>query len=168
MPRGIYKRTPEHIQKLGLSLKGNSNGFQKGYIPHNYKGETARYETKHQWVYYHYGKAKICENKECKYKNPKKYHWANISGKYKRDRKDWIQLCPSCHKRMDYKPKTHCVYGHKLEGENLWINNRGNRVCKKCKAVRAKRNYEKDRQKVIDRVTQWRKRRKLIHSTIKR
>ena len=62
------------------------------------------------WVYAHYGKAQKCENQGCVYprKNSKgrllvnpKYNWANVSGEYKRDISDWIQLCASCHQRWD-------------------------------------------------------------------
>jgi len=30
-----------------------------------------------------------------------RYEWANISGEYKRDVSDYIQLCPSCHRKFD-------------------------------------------------------------------
>jgi hypothetical protein len=32
---------------------------------------------------------------------PKRFDWANKSGKYMRDIADYIQLCPSCHKLYD-------------------------------------------------------------------
>jgi len=163
MPKGIYNHSKIRNKRRDTPwLIGNTNGFKKGYIPNNYKGDRANYLTKHQWVYYHFGKADRCENKNCGYTNPKRYDWANLSGKYLRKREDWIRLCPSCHKKMDWKPKMICKNGHKLKGNNLWINNRGNRVCKKCKAIRAKETYERDRQKVIDRVNRWRLKQKTI------
>ena len=33
----------------------------------------------------------------CNSEDKKKYEWANISRKYKRDLKDWIRLCTKCH-----------------------------------------------------------------------
>lgn len=73
--------------------------------------EKLTYSGIHQWMKNNYGKALVCQNSECYYprKNrsgitilrPKIYHWANISGEYKKDIKDWIQLCPSCHRKWD-------------------------------------------------------------------
>ena len=165
MPSGIYVRTQIAKQNLSKALKGNTNGFQKGSIPTNYKGDTARYETKHQWVYHHYGKATKCENKECEYKNPKIYHWANLSGEYKRDIKDWIQLCPSCHKKMDWRPKETCRKGHLLSDVGILIDNRGSRICKECKRKNAQKDYAQHKESIIARVSA---RRKFMRSTIKR
>lgn len=62
------------------------------------------YRAVHHWLYYHYGKADHCEN------NPNhksyRYEWANISGKYKRDRFDFKSLCVSCHRKMDFTEET--------------------------------------------------------------
>lgn len=65
-----------------------------------WKGESASYTAKHIWMVVHFGKANKCENKNCK-KLSKKYHWANLSGKYKRNRNDWKMLCVSCHSLFD-------------------------------------------------------------------
>lgn len=65
-----------------------------------WKGDDVKYGAVHSWIYRHFGKPNKCE--ECgkiAYKN--KMHWANISGKYKRDRSDWKRLCTSCHYKMD-------------------------------------------------------------------
>ena len=35
------------------------------------------------------------------------------------------------------RSKTHCKWGHPLKDDNLWINNRGDRVCKACQKIRA-------------------------------
>lgn len=40
---------------------------------------------------------------------PKRYEWANISGEYKRDRSDWVMLCPSCHRKIDMGKEELCV-----------------------------------------------------------
>lgn len=47
-----------------------------------------------------YGKAVYCENDPSH--RGKRYEWANLSGEYKLERSDWKQLCPSCHRKMDY------------------------------------------------------------------
>lgn len=65
----------------------------------NWKGDNASYAAKHIWITYHYGAPKVCE--ECCASDRKMYHWANISGEYRRDRTDWLRLCVPCHKKMD-------------------------------------------------------------------
>ena len=58
----------------------------------------------HHWIKKTYGKAKRCQNKYC-LKTSVNYHWANVSDKYKRDKKDWLELCASCHKVFDCKKR---------------------------------------------------------------
>lgn len=82
--------------KIGL-IPWNK-GIKTGLIPANYKGELAGYGSKHSWIYRHKGKASRCIF--CGVKN-KRYTWANISGKYKRDFNDYMELCYSCHKFYD-------------------------------------------------------------------
>lgn len=65
-----------------------------------WKGEKAGYAAKHVWLMARHGKANKCE--KCGVKNGK-YEWANVSGKYKRERSDYIQLCATCHRFMDRK-----------------------------------------------------------------
>ena len=57
------------------------------------------YRNLHKQIQKLYGKPMICD--ECQTTKKKIYHWANISGKYLKERKDWIRLCPTCHMRMD-------------------------------------------------------------------
>jgi hypothetical protein len=48
------------------------------------------------------GKANKCENADCNKPNAKRFEWALIKGrKYSSDRKDYIQLCSSCHRKYD-------------------------------------------------------------------
>lgn len=71
----------------------------------HWKGDNASYYAKHIWLKTNYGKADHCENEECSYTPPvsakRRFSWANISGKYRRDIKDYVQLCYSCHKKWD-------------------------------------------------------------------
>ena len=81
----------------------------------SWKGDSVGNEGLHSWVHFHYGKANKCENPDCVYprlnargkmmKEPKRYEWANISSTYKRDRLDFMMLCPSCHRKFDYEKK---------------------------------------------------------------
>ena len=82
----------------------------KGEHNHLWKGKKASLIAQHEWIRWNYGNAKECQNQDCYYprkgskyfiEKPKYYHWANISLKYKRDVRDYIQLCPSCHKKWD-------------------------------------------------------------------
>ena len=68
-------------------------------------GDKASYSALHMWLHLHLGSAKKCETCGLKQrKNGKKsyFHWANISHTYKRDLKDWKQLCVKCHYKYDY------------------------------------------------------------------
>lgn len=78
------------------------------YKPHyknsqifNYNGKKYAYSTIHNWLHNNYGSATKCENSKC-LKRSKRFNWANISGEYRRDLKDWEQLCVSCHRLKDY------------------------------------------------------------------
>lgn len=53
----------------------------------------------HKWVEKELGRPLICEM--CGVGDKKRYHWANISGEYKKEVSDWIRLCPSCHENYD-------------------------------------------------------------------
>lgn len=96
---------------LNLSEKGRKSLAENARKTF-WKGDKAGYEGKHVYIHYKYGKASKCENPKCVYPRmrlsnrkimeaPKRYEWANISGKYRRDMNDWMQLCPSCHRFFD-------------------------------------------------------------------
>lgn len=99
-----------------------------------WKVNHSRYTYLHNWLKYFFGKSYKCEGSNCS-KKCNYYEWANISGEYKKDRSDWIMLCTSCHRRMDYKRNhgNHCKRGHEFTKDNtyIWIKN-GRRKCKKC------------------------------------
>lgn len=61
----------------------------------------SEYTLVHLWMKQNYGKPQHCES--CLTTEKRMYHWANISGTYKRDREDWLRLCVPCHKRHDIK-----------------------------------------------------------------
>lgn len=57
----------------------------------------------HSWLNYNHGKASKCENEYCESVNPKRFEWALLKGSdYKKDRNNFIQLCPSCHRKYDF------------------------------------------------------------------
>jgi hypothetical protein len=114
MPKGSYPKSIEHRQKVSLKLKGRIP-WNKGkkyelnqYPAHRkllgenhllYKGEEASYVAKHEWVRQRLGKPQKCEH--CGTTEKRMYHWANLSGEYRRELSDWVRLCVSCHHLMD-------------------------------------------------------------------
>lgn len=88
--------------KTGSTL-GEKTRFKKGELSGKnnplWKGKNASYTAKHIWIAYNFGKPQFCEI--CKTSAKVKYQWANISGKHKRDRNDWLRLCIPCHHKYD-------------------------------------------------------------------
>lgn len=93
-------------------------GFFKGMIPWNkgiklpeqsgnkhfaFKGNNVGYRSLHNWIRSKLGEPDTCEHCDDGGLIGHKIHWANKSGKYKRDKKDWIRLCAKCHKAYDKK-----------------------------------------------------------------
>ena len=68
-----------------------------------WKGDDVSYTGLHQWVSRKRGKAIWCTFcGSCI-----NVQWANISGEYKRDLRDWLELCAKCHANFDrYIDKT--------------------------------------------------------------
>lgn len=87
-----FGKLPWNKGKKCEILAGPNNGY--------WKGDSASYSAKHIWMKVNFGKANMCEEKECSCVS-KNYHWANISGEYKRERSDWKMLCVKCHKKFD-------------------------------------------------------------------
>lgn len=114
MPSGIYDRNKSKYNS-GLFKKGDKNWLKrksiKGELHPNWKGESVGYYALHHWIKREFGVPFKCENGFCIYPRktisrgillkPKRFEWANISGKYLRDRNDWIMLCVSCHRKYD-------------------------------------------------------------------
>ena len=72
----------------------------EGEAAHNWKGDAVGYGGIHYWIKKMLGKAIRCEGENCSGVS-RKYEWANISRKYKRELNDWKQLCKSCHVNFD-------------------------------------------------------------------
>lgn len=108
-----------------------------------WKGDKAGYVAKHMWLTKHYSHEKTkCVNCGKGADEVSRLEWANVSGEYKRERSDYICLCPPCHRKMDFK-KTHCVHGHELNKANLKINSNGHRTCRICVRAMSQRYMEK-------------------------
>lgn len=72
----------------------------KGENHQSWKGNTVGYGGVHQWMRKEYGIPTKCD--ECGTTEAKRYEWANISGKYNRDREDFRGLCVSCHRKEGF------------------------------------------------------------------
>lgn len=104
-------------KKMSLAQTGIKRPYAKpphffGEKSSHWKGNNVGYYGLHHWIRKTFGSAKKCENKKCKYprknaagntiKEPKRYEWALKKGKkYTRNKKDYFQLCPSCHRKYD-------------------------------------------------------------------
>ena len=107
MPSGIYIRTEKTRKILSNGRKGmkfteehkqNMRG-RIGKLSATWKGDLTKYSGKHEWIRRHYGKPEFCE--ACGAENSKKFEWANISGKHRRDKEDYLRLCAKCHDAFD-------------------------------------------------------------------
>jgi hypothetical protein len=133
------------INKISESMRGKF-----GKDSRRWKGDDASYVAKHMWIIKHYGNASKCSF------NPshvaRRYEWANISGEYKRDISDYLELCPSCHRKYDYDKKALkrgngkkkiCKHGHELTEHTIYVDSRGYRNCKECRKESQKKRVKK-------------------------
>lgn len=114
--------------------------YKSGKNNHEWKGENASKNAKHNWLKKWFGKATHCEN-DINHKG-KVFDWANLKGhKYTRKREDYRMLCRRCHRILDYGNK--CKKGHVYTPDNTYINPKGARICRICSRQRDKEFYHK-------------------------
>ena len=103
MPRGVYKHKPQQGFQIGHPVFSNKGRFKKGQYSGKsnpqWKGNKAGIVAIHSYIKNHYGKPNKCE--DCGTTKAKKFEWANISGEYHRDIKDFKRLCTKCHRAFD-------------------------------------------------------------------
>ncbi len=101
----------------------------------------SEYQLAHQWA-----RRTIPKTGECAHcDSAGRTHLANVSGEYRREVEDWIELCPTCHKKFDFKPR--CVRGHLFDAKNTRIRKDGtSRSCRTC--GRENQHNYRERQKV--------------------
>lgn len=110
------KHSEEAKLKMSLAKRGRhispSTEFKKGSQAwknrktlkgpeHPSWKENLSYSGIHQWISKELGKPKECWDCGFTSDNGRRFHWANISGEYKRDVNDWERLCASCHFKKD-------------------------------------------------------------------
>lgn len=94
-----------HKKQISIKNSGEGNGM--------WKGEDVGYVGVHRWVKLNKIKPKLC--KSCKKVPP--YDLANISGKHKRDIKDYLYLCRPCHHLFDIKHHRRDNFGRFVKNE---------------------------------------------------
>lgn len=122
MPTGIYARKnkrsearrkshkPDCICCFCKSKRGEMKGTNSPACKNinerngNWKGDRVGKTAIHDWLKKHYGNANHCVNPNC-FKKPKRYDWAkkDHNTEYRRDVKDYQQLCRGCHQQYDKK-----------------------------------------------------------------
>lgn len=96
------KFSKEHKKKLSLAKIGLKNEEASHWL-----GDKVGKIGIHLWLCRVYGTPKYCEI--CKRKDKNTYDWACKNHKYTRDRKIFMRLCRSCHRRYDIKNNNYQV-----------------------------------------------------------
>jgi len=78
---------------------------KRGKETPRWKGVLAGKTAKHKWLNKNFGKSMICENPYCQDRS-KIFEWCLKKGKtYSHNRKDYLRLCRSCHRKYDWDDK---------------------------------------------------------------
>lgn len=96
--KSINKKSTRCIPCRNRMIEKNNEGENNV----KWKGQNISYKHIHGWMNKKYGKAFMCQF------NPNHigfFEWANLSGKYIRDRSDWIMSCHSCNIKMDNRKR---------------------------------------------------------------
>jgi hypothetical protein len=100
--RGQYKRTKKH--RAALAARNREQKFE-GSRHWHWKGDDVSYDVLHLWVRYNKKKTGVCSHcgRTPEPRGNRKYgtEWANVSGEYRRDLNDFIELCRPCHTKFD-------------------------------------------------------------------
>ena len=122
-----------------------------------WKGRQPGYSAAHKWIVRHAGSPQSCSN--CHDNNKeRRYHWANLSGLYKREESDWVRLCVPCHYSLDRggelqsREANTCIRNHEMTKDNTYRSPKGTSECRTCRRDRhAKYNplYQQRRMEAI-------------------
>lgn len=100
--------TPERAKKISISMMGKKNSLGIKHTKHwkimiskklkgRYRKDKVGYRAIHNRIEVLFGKPNKCEICKKDDLSGKKIHWANKSGKYLLDKRDWMRLCARCH-----------------------------------------------------------------------
>jgi hypothetical protein len=79
------------------------------------------YTVLHVWIINHWGKAQCCVF--CGLDKPH-YEWANVSGNYTRDLEDYLPLCVSCHRKLDWTENQREFHRARLKKHRIAIKSK--------------------------------------------
>ena len=88
-------------ERMSLAKMGKFAGKNSPW----WTGDNPTYNAVHIWMRKEFGTPDTCEHCGRSGLQGRLINWANVSGKYKRDRTDWLRLCASCHKKYDLQKK---------------------------------------------------------------
>jgi hypothetical protein len=99
-----------------------------------WKGNYVGYGGIHQWMSKTFGlpqKCEMCDTTEIPKGKSNWFNWANLSGKYRRERLDWKRVCQLCHRKLDAHTQVRGEKQHlaKLDTEKIevirWAHKQG-------------------------------------------
>jgi hypothetical protein len=94
-----FYKNPIERQKQSERMMGHEGSYLPGELNPNWKGISASYGHKHDYLRMKIGSATNCEVNSNHSAN--RYYWANLDHKYSRDPNDYCPLCQSCHMLYD-------------------------------------------------------------------
>jgi len=106
-PKGYMPKNLDALIHAPKTLEWNFHiaESEMGEKNHRWKGDEASYRAKHAWVERRLGKPDTCDHCGNSSLRHRQYHWANLSGLYKRELSDWARLCSFCHSEYDKKKR---------------------------------------------------------------
>lgn len=97
--RDCFLHSKYHSQNVSRQLTGMK--AEKNY---GWKGDEVSYKGLHRWIELNFGLAKTHKCAHCNgERGPRRMNWANLDGKYTRERESWAPLCKPCHVEYDKK-----------------------------------------------------------------
>lgn len=100
----------------------------------------SEYSLIHWWLKKNFGKASKCESLTCDKKPARRYEWAlRPNMKYERNRDNFMQLCKSCHIKMDFTEDGKARLSRINSGKKLPLHEELCVICKEKTMVRGSR-----------------------------
>lgn len=95
--KGWVKDEPVSFVNGHYLRLANSRGDSAGEKHPRWTGDAISYDGLHHWIRRHFQKLGYCAFCE----KEGRTEFANISGEYRRDIEDYVELCRPCHKKFD-------------------------------------------------------------------
>lgn len=150
-------RSREWVENQAAARRGNHYPLLQRDRNASWKGDEASNSAIHKWLNTWHPRRGICDH--CGRQDTRTgYAFIRHGEPYTRDPLDYVELCGSCHKRLDgwangwgtTRPlATHCKHGHELAGDNLGYEkykSGARRICLECRRERGRRWYQRKRE----------------------